>query len=37
MTPDLRLQREGGLRLPPETTDFGAPPDRRVYRSRDFH
>jgi hypothetical protein len=29
--------REAGLKLPPETTDFGVPPDRRVYRSRDFH
>lgn len=37
LTPELRLLREGGLKLPPETTDFGAPPDRRVYRSRDFH
>ena len=37
LTPDLRLLREGGLKLPPETTDFGTPPDRRIYRSRDFH
>ncbi|MFC5553031.1 error-prone DNA polymerase [Methylobacterium iners] len=37
LTPDLRLLREGGFKPPPETTDFGAPPDRRVYRSRDFH
>ncbi|MFD1279272.1 error-prone DNA polymerase [Methylobacterium goesingense] len=33
----LRDLRAGGLRLPPETTDFGAPEDRRIYRSRDFH
>ncbi|WP_018042078.1 error-prone DNA polymerase [Methylobacterium sp. 88A] len=37
LTEELRTLREGGLPLPPETTDFGAPPDRRVYRSRDFH
>ncbi|HEX8418207.1 MAG TPA: error-prone DNA polymerase, partial [Methylobacterium sp.] len=37
LTAELRLLREGGFRPPPETTDFGAPPDRRVYRSRDFH
>jgi error-prone DNA polymerase len=37
LTAELRSLREGGLRLPPETTDFSAPPDRRVYRSRDFH
>jgi error-prone DNA polymerase len=37
LTPDLHLLREGGFKPPPETTDFGAPVDRRVYRSRDFH
>jgi len=37
LTAELRSLREGGLRLPPETTDLSAPPDRRVYRSRDFH
>jgi error-prone DNA polymerase len=37
LTDELRTLREGGLKLPAETTDFGAPPDRRVYRSRDFH
>jgi error-prone DNA polymerase len=37
LTDELRTLREGGVKLPPETTDFGAPLDRRVYRSRDFH
>jgi error-prone DNA polymerase len=37
LTEELRSLREGGVKLPPETTDFGAPVDRRVYRSRDFH
>ncbi|GJE17683.1 error-prone DNA polymerase [Methylobacterium marchantiae] len=37
LTDELRSLREGGLKLPAETTDFGAPLDRRVYRSRDFH
>jgi error-prone DNA polymerase len=37
LSPALRSLRAGGLRLPPETTDFGAPEDRRIYRSRDFH
>ncbi|ONF46102.1 error-prone DNA polymerase, partial [Methylobacterium radiotolerans] len=37
LTASLRDLREAGMRLPPETTDFGVPPDRRVYRSRDFH
>ncbi len=37
LTGSLRSLREAGMRLPPETTDFGVPPDRRVYRSRDFH
>ncbi|KAB1075365.1 DNA polymerase III subunit alpha [Methylobacterium planeticum] len=37
LTDELRALREGGVKLPPETTDFGAPIDRRVYRSRDFH
>ncbi|KQT90581.1 error-prone DNA polymerase [Methylobacterium sp. Leaf466] len=37
LTPELRSLREGGLKLPPETTDVSAPPDRRIYRSRDFH
>ncbi|MDP4022929.1 error-prone DNA polymerase [Methylobacterium sp. NEAU 140] len=37
LTGSLRDLREAGMRLPPEATDFGAPPDRRVYRSRDFH
>jgi error-prone DNA polymerase len=37
LTAELRSLREGGFKLPPETTDFSAPPDRRVYRSRDFH
>jgi len=37
LTAELRSLREGGFTLPPETTDFSAPPDRRVYRSRDFH
>jgi error-prone DNA polymerase len=37
LSPELRSLREGGLPLPPETNDFGAPQDRRVYRSRDFH
>ncbi|KTS46172.1 DNA polymerase, partial [Methylobacterium radiotolerans] len=37
LTASLRDLREAGMRLPPENTDFGVPPDRRVYRSRDFH
>ncbi|TXN82216.1 error-prone DNA polymerase [Methylobacterium sp. WL8] len=37
LTEELRALREGGVRLPPETNDFGAPVDRRTYRSRDFH
>ena len=37
LTESLRDLRAAGMKLPPETTDFGAPPDRRVYRSRDFH
>ena len=37
LTEELRALRDGGLRLPPETTDFGVPADRRVFRSRDFH
>ncbi|GEP04144.1 error-prone DNA polymerase [Methylobacterium oxalidis] len=37
LTDELRALREGGVRLPAETNDFGAPLDRRVYRSRDFH
>jgi error-prone DNA polymerase len=37
LTDSLRDLRAAGMRLPPETTDFGVPPDRRVYRSRDFH
>ncbi len=37
LTASLRDLREAGLKLPPENTDFGVPPDRRVYRSRDFH
>ncbi|MGU3536950.1 error-prone DNA polymerase [Methylobacterium sp. A54F] len=37
LTGELRALREGGVRLPAETTDFGAPADRRVFRSRDFH
>ena len=37
LTEELRALREAGLRLPPETTDFGAQVDRRVFRSRDFH
>ena len=37
LTEELRALREGGVRLPPETNDFGAPTDRRTYRSRDFH
>ncbi|GJD59283.1 error-prone DNA polymerase [Methylobacterium dankookense] len=37
LTEELRALREGGVRLPPETTDFDAPVDRRVFRSRDFH
>lgn len=37
LTADLRSLRDGDLKLPAETTDFSAPPDRRVYRSRDFH
>jgi len=37
LTEELRALREGGVRLPPETTDFGVPVDRRVFRSRDFH
>ncbi|KNY19883.1 error-prone DNA polymerase [Methylobacterium sp. ARG-1] len=37
LTDSLRDLRAAGMRLPPETTDFGAPPDRRMYPSRDFH
>ncbi|MDP4002845.1 error-prone DNA polymerase [Methylobacterium sp. NEAU K] len=37
LTESLRDLRAAGMRLPPETTDFSAPPDRRVYPSRDFH
>ena len=37
LTASLSDLREAGMRLPPENTDFGVPPDRRVYRSRDFH
>ncbi|MEE7446855.1 error-prone DNA polymerase [Methylobacterium radiotolerans] len=37
LTAALRDLREAGMKLPPENTDFGMPPDRRVYRSRDFH
>ncbi|MCJ2050067.1 error-prone DNA polymerase [Methylobacterium sp. J-070] len=37
LTESLRDLRAAGMRLPPETTDFGTPPDRRVYPSRDFH
>ncbi|MGU3466607.1 error-prone DNA polymerase [Methylobacterium sp. C33D] len=37
LTAALRDLREAGMKLPPENTDFGVPPDRRVYRSRDFH
>ena len=37
LTESLRDLRAAGMRLPPETTDFGAPPDRRMYPSRDFH
>jgi error-prone DNA polymerase len=37
LTDSLRDLRAAGMRLPPETTDFGAPPDRRTYPSRDFH
>ena len=37
LTDSLRSLREAGMRLPPEAADFGLPPDRRVYRSRDFH
>ncbi len=37
LTESLRDLRAAGMKLPPETTDFGAPPDRRVYPSRDFH
>ncbi|TXN74866.1 error-prone DNA polymerase, partial [Methylobacterium sp. WL18] len=37
LTESLRDLRAAGMRLPPETTDFGAPQDRRVYPSRDFH
>ena len=37
LTESLRDLREAGLRLPAETTDFGAPTDRQPYRSRDFH
>ncbi|MCJ2055177.1 error-prone DNA polymerase [Methylobacterium sp. J-048] len=37
LTESLRALRAAGMRLPPETTDFGAPQDRRVYPSRDFH
>ena len=37
LTASLRDLREAGMKLPPENTDFGVPPDRRVYRSRDFH
>ncbi|MBY0250270.1 MAG: error-prone DNA polymerase, partial [Methylobacterium organophilum] len=37
LTASLGDLREAGMRLPPENTDFGVPPDRRVYRSRDFH
>ncbi|WP_342108862.1 error-prone DNA polymerase [Methylobacterium sp. SI9] len=37
LTASLRDLREAGMKLPPETTDFGVAQDRRVYRSRDFH
>ncbi|MCJ2113394.1 error-prone DNA polymerase [Methylobacterium sp. E-025] len=37
LTEELLELRAGGVRLPPETNDFGAPTDRRTYRSRDFH
>ncbi len=37
LTGSLRDLREAGLKLPPETTDFGAPTHRHPYRSRDFH
>ncbi|MDQ0520280.1 error-prone DNA polymerase [Methylobacterium gregans] len=37
LTGELRHLREGGVRLGPETNDFGAPVDRRAFRSRDFH
>ena len=37
LTDALRDLRAAGMKLPPETTDFGVPPDRRLYPSRDFH
>ncbi|AWN38319.1 error-prone DNA polymerase [Methylobacterium radiodurans] len=37
LTGELRQLRDGGLRLDPETNDFSADVDRRVFRSRDFH
>lgn len=37
LTESLRDLREAGLRLPAETTVFGAPTHRQPYRSRDFH
>ena len=37
LTASLHDLRAAGMKLPPETTDFGVPPDRRVYPSRDFH
>jgi error-prone DNA polymerase len=37
LTESLRDLREAGMRLPAETNDFGAPPHRQPYRSRDFH
>lgn len=37
LTESLKDLRKAGLRLPAETTDFGAPTHRSPYRSRDFH